>query len=204
MINLKNIIAVVQTVALLSVSLNSFASNKVIVDYNLIIKNIKIKQDTGRSTFLLPKNSIYLELIGQSIGIYSVNYERCILSIEKKSLSSRGLSFRLGGSYYKFSYYKDSKLFCTFNYHNIFSKSVQFEIGFGSGYGKSINYLSKGTYFSGFYGVVNSGFRFIILRKMYLRANINLIYKGGNKTDLNPIWFYPDYVLPGLSLGITF
>jgi len=199
---IKKVIPIAGIVLSLSISLKSIADNYTHYNYSVFNKDSVFKPDTGKTEMLLPKNITYLELLGQSMGIYSVNYERCVVSKETKRLS---LNFGL--SYYKYNYYKDSKLFCTLNYQHLFSKAVQFEIGIGSGYGKSVSYLSNRTYFNGFYGIVNTGLRFIVFKRMYIRTNVNLYYIGNDRADLTPYYFFvllPDGKGLGLSFGITF
>jgi hypothetical protein len=139
----------------------------------------------------LPKNSIYLELLGAGV-LYSINYER-ILFEKNRSL----FSARIGFSAYFISS-PNSRLIIPFglNYQIRISKSIGFEIG--------------GAYRFVLGSVIgNTGFRFLIKNKLLFKINFTpqLYDPLGNGTGHILTWgshnsnFVPYF---GFSMGFSF
>ncbi len=163
--------------------------------YNVLLAD---EGDTGKSFISLPKNSIYLELLGCGV-LGSFNYERIMYNKEDFSLSGRLgffpaclIGFPFSGKTWIFPVLINAQ----FHLSNV----TTFEIGAGTSLIEDVH--------PSIFGVGNVGFRFSIKNKFLIKIAITPIIWREHYYEYRPTYkeSYKLKVFPsvGLSIGYSF
>ncbi len=139
--------------------------------------------------YKLPKNSIYLELLGFGF-FYSVNYERTLFENKNNFITGR-----IGFSSFPMNYpYTVVIIPVVINYQTIVNRTISFEIGCG------YRFIDRSI-------MANAGFRFLIKNKFLIKVNFTPQLYGfkGGKWDI--VYMGKGFgIIPfgGISFGYSF
>ena len=169
---------------LLFFSYNIKAKNNILKDTTII------KNDT--STYIFPKNSLYLELLGTA-QFYSVNFEKIIFYRKNNALS-----FRIGFSFLTPPYENLFMYPVIVNYHTFINKRLIFDLGTGIVYWHLINNKElKNIYTDNCFVTLKIGATYLFKNNGFVKFSFTPTIDEDNQYLYSNFWF-------GASIGFKF